>query len=1238
MRSLQGTVCHPRSSLPNNNNSHLNTTLVNVHYGTSDDESSIDELIEHNPGPSTAKSVNDLVAARRTSDGCIRIPSGLLSVAAKNKRKDDAPPSPRWLPPINVFKFETFAEAPVGKIVNFSISDDCLLLYSMENDAKNVQDMIYIDEIVDVFIGSPVDSYKPKYDNQVHLQRIFTNSFTAAACVLNDCIVTVSYGLDFANPQSCIFLTKAADEARLWCQELRRFIIRNHNKVQDSFYFWKRLFARLKCSLAGEKFTIEHILDTVLPNFKHRDERRQVEKHLLKTMPVFKEKLLSPHLLSDDDFLFKLYAAATDRVEVVKIFRQTFSSSHILPEEFRTYLNNRHRDPRLNEILYPPATTETARKVMNSIGIDPSTKQLDFNGYLRFLVSTCNLPVRPEAYDLDDASMNKPLSQYFINSSHNTYLKGRQMRSRSSVAMYRYALLAGCRSIELDCWDGPNNEPIITHGPTQICFCTTILFKDVIEAIAETAFITSKYPVILSFENHCNQKQQIKMAQYCKDILGDLLLKEALEEYPIKAGVDLPSPNLLKCKILIKNKIEKKTEPVDKNGTLARGMSKQASMDSGSTEDDESRAVTRILIGENDEEFAIVNSLPKQASTESPTPPYLVNGKPSVDNGSALGPDIVTELSDLVTYMRAMGKFTAFVDDARQICSEMYSMNETKAIDLLKQHSEQFVTHNKRQITRVYPRGSRVDSSNYMPLIFWNCGCQMAAINLQTPDLPNQMNSAMFELNGRSGYILKPACMREPNMKFDPFELDRVENVVPNSMTITVFSGQMFSLVCEKRVNCFVEVDLYGLPGDSHKKMFKTRSVMADGLNTIFRDEKNACQFSLEKIILPAMAYVRFGVYEEGGRLIGQRILPVSYIEPGYKHIVLHNAFNKPLGPVTLFVHVDIQDYVSDQHMELVNALQNPIEAMNKNRESNASYEMACFTANIEQHGRLLENLQSAESVGNTIHELTAEDLLILPATPTAIANAAVIGMAGVVVPKKESLVSNYDASSFQCESPLATSRAATPSGLELSRKSTAERKYTMGSEYGVKKHVFDLEKMSIALPTYADLERCTKIQKLHRNFSKKYPMLLESIEASNITHIIEMLRTFNEKQLSAAVHKYIKEKTDLQNTQVEHHKKAFIKSVELVFQSETKQLQKQNAKLRLEELSGINKKSSPIEYKHLSDKYVRRGVEENRKLMVIKTKKIDDANKLADDLKKGLENASNDFLSKTVRLLSKSK
>jgi len=95
----------------------------------------------------------------------------------------------------------------------------------------------------------------------------------------------------------------------------------------------------------------------------------------------------------------------------------------------------------------------------------------------------------------------------------------------------------------------------------------------------------------------------------------------------------------------------------------------------------------------------------------------------------------------------------------------------------------------------------------------------MAAINLQTPDLPNQINFCLFEMNAKSGFILKPACMSEPNLKFNPFELDRVENVVPNSLGLTVISGQMLSALCEKpKPAIYVEIDLYGLPGDSRKR------------------------------------------------------------------------------------------------------------------------------------------------------------------------------------------------------------------------------------------------------------------------------------------------------------------------------------------------------------------------------------------------------------------------------------
>ena len=99
---------------------------------------------------------------------------------------------------------------------------------------------------------------------------------------------------------------------------------------------------------------------------------------------------------------------------------------------------------------------------------------------MRYLMDFENEIVDPVKYELHD-DMEQPLSHYFINSSHNSYLTGHQITGKSDAEMYRQILLSGCRCVELDCWEDESlDEPIITHGRT---LCTKILFKEAILAI-----------------------------------------------------------------------------------------------------------------------------------------------------------------------------------------------------------------------------------------------------------------------------------------------------------------------------------------------------------------------------------------------------------------------------------------------------------------------------------------------------------------------------------------------------------------------------------------------------------------------------------------------------------------------------------------------------------------------------------------------------------------------------------
>ncbi|XP_063300082.1 1-phosphatidylinositol 4,5-bisphosphate phosphodiesterase beta-4 isoform X2 [Pelobates fuscus] len=757
-------------------------------------------------------------------------------------------------------------------------------------------------------------------------------------------IVCVCSGPDLVNISFIFMVAESVDVAKQWVEGLRS-ITHNFraNNVSPMTCLTKHWMKLTFLTNVNGKIPVRSITRTFASG-KTEKVIFQALKEL--GLPSGKNDEIEASAFTFEKF-YELTQKICPRTDIEELYKRIIGekADFLTVDQLVSFLNEHQRDPRLNEILFPFFDAKRAMQIVEMYEPFEELKKkgcISSDGFCRYLMSDENAPVFLDRLELYQ-EMDHPLAHYFISSSHNTYLTGRQFGGKSSVEMYKQVLLSGCRCVELDCWDGKgeDQEPIITHGKAM---CTDILFKDVIQAIKETAFVTSEYPVILSFENHCSKYQQYKMSKYCEDIFGDLLLKQPIESHPLEAGRPLPSPNDLKKKILIKNK-RLKAEVEKKQLEALKSM-----MEAGETvapvsilEDDIEEEIENAdqeeeahpeykfgteLSADDISQKEVALNVAKKALEDAEQENNNKKGTVTVEvedeqawmaNYKYVGAttNIHPFLSTMINYAQPV-KFQGFkAAEEKNIHFNMSSFNESVGLGYLKTHAIEFVNYNKRQMSRIYPKGGRVDSSNYMPQIFWNAGCQMVSLNFQTPDLAMQLNQGKYEYNGSCGYLLKPDFMRRPDRTFDPFSETPVDGVIAATCSVQVISGQFLS---DKKVGTYVEVDMYGLPTDTIRKEFRTRMVMNNGLNPVYNEDP----FVFRKVILPDLAVLRIAVYDDNNKLIGQRILPLDGLQAGYRHISLRNEGNKPVSLPTVFCNIVLKTYVPDGFGDIVDALSDP--------------------------------------------------------------------------------------------------------------------------------------------------------------------------------------------------------------------------------------------------------------------------------------------------------------------------
>jgi phosphatidylinositol phospholipase C delta len=336
---------------------------------------------------------------------------------------------------------------------------------------------------------------------------------------------------------------------------------------------------------------------------------------------------------------------------------------------------------------------------------------------LQQLLNKSHLIIPPEVTD-----RSHPLPDYFISSSHNTYLIAHQLYGKSSASAYETALYTGSRCVEIDAWDDDTNkdEPKVTHGYTLV---SNISFRKVCETIRdvvdkEASEGNGGAPIMLSLENHCDAHGQLRLAQIMKEVWGDRLLSKAVREKGTREEEGASEHVTLeelgsKIVVIVEYHLPDEEDTSDS---------------SSSSEDEEERAA-------------------HQAYREK---------KKNTNAGL-----IIPELAELGVYAQSVKPannswYQSVLENAPH--HQLINVSETALVAHMPENNALIARHNSRHLMRVFPKGTRISSKNLHPVPFWGIGAQICALNWQTFGASSQLNEALF--SGSNGYVLKPAALR----------------------------------------------------------------------------------------------------------------------------------------------------------------------------------------------------------------------------------------------------------------------------------------------------------------------------------------------------------------------------------------------------------------------------------------------------------------------------------------------